>query len=123
MELSGKRVLVTGGYGFIGKHVLQALDCEGVKADTFHRADYDLRDYEQCYQAIRDLKSDIIFHLAATAGGIGANQSRPADLWADNLEMGLNILRASEQLQVEKVIMVGSICCYPKNPPHIPFQE
>lgn len=120
---SDKRVLVTGGNGFLGRAVLRRLDSEQpghVFAPT--RADYDLRDRGQCEQLFAATRPDLVIHLAARVGGIGANRIRPADLYLDNLLMGTNVIELSRSHGIAKTVVAGTICSYPKHTP-VPFLE
>lgn len=123
MNFSGKRILVTGSSGFLGKHVVSALKAAG--ADTLccpTHAERDLSDPKDCFWAFRDFNPDIVIHLAAVCGGIGANRARPADFWADNLAMGANVLKQSAKHKVKRLVMVGTTCSYPRDCA-IPFKE
>jgi GDP-L-fucose synthase len=127
MDIKGKRVLITGGYGFLGRNVLRAFVNAGSCVEIFQKSSYDLEEYEAAYFALRDFQPHIVIHCAALVGGIGANQKRPADFWAANLKMGVNLLTACLDGNIpkkpEKVVMLGSTCSYPKVPPSIPFKE
>lgn len=116
-----KRVVVTGGSGFLGQHVVSELKKHHPKEIRIIRSkDYDLRDYQQCLEALKD--ADLVIHLAANVGGIGYNRDYPADLFDDNLLMGINTIRAARKLGVGKFVAVGTICAYPKFTP-VPFRE
>lgn len=123
MELASKRILVTGGAGFLGKQVVQQL-CEAgadpQKITVPRSRDYDLRTMEAC-KRVSD-QQDIIIHLAAHVGGIGLNQEKPAELFYDNLMMGAQLIHAAYLAGVEKFVCVGTICAYPKFTP-VPFKE
>ncbi len=118
-----KRVTVTGGAGFLGSYVLAGLRARGAK-DIFvpHIEDYDLVQTEVVRQLIGDAKPDIILHLAANVGGIGANRARPAEFFYDNLMMGVNLLHESWKAGVGKFVAIGTVCAYPKFTP-VPFKE
>jgi len=123
LDLSEKRILVTGGAGFLGKQVVEQLCQAGARADkiTVPRSrDCDLRTLEACQQAAQN--QDIIVHLAAHVGGIGLNREKPAELFYDNLMMGTQLIHAAYQAGVEKFVCVGTICAYPKFTP-VPFKE
>lgn len=123
LSLEHKRILVTGGAGFLGKQVVAQLHQAGATPDkiTVPRSrDYDLRQWEACERAAAD--QDIIIHLAAHVGGIGLNREKPAELFYDNLMMGAQLIHAAYQAGVEKFVCVGTICAYPKFTP-VPFQE
>jgi GDP-L-fucose synthase len=122
-DLTDKRILVTGGAGFLGKQVVKQL-CE-VGADpnkiTVPRSrDCDLRVMEACQRAAD--QQDVIIHLAAHVGGIGLNREKPAELFYDNLMMGTQLIHAAYQAGVQKFVCVGTICAYPKFTP-VPFKE
>jgi GDP-L-fucose synthase len=123
LNLSDKRILVTGGAGFLGKQVIEQLKDSGAKPDkiTVPRSrDFDLRSLENCQKAVAN--QDVVIHLAAHVGGIGLNREKPAELFYDNLMMGAQLIHAAYQAGVEKFTCVGTICAYPKFTP-IPFQE
>ncbi|KAF0111883.1 MAG: GDP-L-fucose synthase [Chloroflexi bacterium] len=118
-----KRVCVTGGAGFLGSFVTQKLVERGA-ADIFIPTieKYDLVKQSSIKQMLEDSKPDIIIHLAAQVGGIGANLSHPADFFYDNLMMGVQLIHEAYLRGVEKVVALGTICAYPKFTP-VPFQE
>jgi len=123
MDLSNKRILVTGGAGFLGRQVIEQLCQAGAKREkiTIVRSrDYDLRELDKCKQAVA--QQDIVVHLAAHVGGIGLNQVKPAELFYDNLMMGTQLIHAAYLAGVEKFVCVGTICAYPKFTP-VPFKE
>ena len=123
LDLSTRRVLVTGGAGFLGKRVVATLRERGAR-DVFvvRRARYDLVDRDACRRAIADSRADVVVHLAAVVGGIGANQESPGRFFFDNLMMGVQLIEEARLAGVEKVVAVGTICAYPKHTP-IPFRE
>lgn len=123
LSLSEKRILVTGGAGFLGKQVINQLIVAGANPDkiTVTRSrDRDLRDLDNCKQTAE--QQDIIIHLAAHVGGIGLNREKPAELFYDNLMMGTQLIHCAYQAGVEKFVCVGTICAYPKFTP-VPFRE
>lgn len=115
--------MVTGGSGFLGKHVLAALARKGyTEVEAPRHADYDLTKSDQVSAALRDLRPDIILHLAAVVGGIGANRSRPGEFFYQNLIMGTELMEQSRRANVQKFVAIGTICAYPKFTP-VPFHE
>jgi GDP-L-fucose synthase len=118
-----KKVTVTGGSGFLGSFVVKKLRERGA-TDVFvpRSADYDLRTREGIDQMLADSCPYVIIHLAALAGGIGANMGRPAEFFYDNLMMGVPLLHRAWETGVEKFVAIGSICSYPKFTP-LPFKE
>ena len=123
LDLSTKRILVTGGAGFLGKQVVAELIKAGANAEkiTIPRSkDCDLRVLSNCQQAVAN--QDIIVHLAAHVGGIGLNRDKPAELFYDNLIMGIQLIDEAYRAGVEKFVCLGSICAYPKFTP-VPFKE
>ena len=123
INLSEKRIVVTGGAGFLGRQVLDQLIKAGAnpnKIDIPRSRDQDLRILENCHRVAE--QKDIIIHLAAHVGGIGLNREKPAELFYDNLMMGTQLIHAAHQAGVEKFVCVGTICAYPKFTP-VPFKE
>jgi GDP-L-fucose synthase len=123
LDLSGKQILVTGGAGFLGKQVIAKLVAAGVSSEKIkvvRSKDYDLTTLEACQRAVDG--QNIIIHLAAHVGGIGLNQAKPAELFYDNLMMGVQLIHTAHQVGVEKFVCVGTICAYPKFTP-VPFKE
>ncbi|MFH1633602.1 MAG: GDP-L-fucose synthase [Chloroflexota bacterium] len=118
-----RRVCVTGGAGFLGSFVQQTLRERGA-TEIFvpHIEDYDLTRIEDIHRMLEDAKPDVIIHLAALAGGIGANRARPAEFFYTNLMMGVPLMHAAWERGVEKFVAIGTICAYPKFSP-IPFKE
>ncbi|BAC08184.1 GDP-L-fucose synthase family protein [Thermosynechococcus vestitus] len=123
MDLSQKRILVTGGAGFLGRHVVAQLQVAGAVPEQItvvRSRDYDLRQLSACQAVVQG--QDIVIHLAAHVGGIGLNQAKPAELFYDNLLMGAQLIDCAYRAGVEKFVCVGTICAYPKFTP-VPFKE
>jgi GDP-L-fucose synthase len=123
MDLRDKRILVTGGAGFLGRQVIAQLQSAGAdpqKITVVRSRDCDLRFLDQCQRAVE--QQDVIIHLAAHVGGIGLNREKPAELFYDNLMMGTQLIHAAYQAGVQKFVCVGTICAYPKFTP-VPFKE
>ena len=118
-----KRVLVTGGSGFLGSFVVEKLKQRNAAEVFVPRSSYyDLRQPEGISRMLQDFKADMIIHLAALAGGIGANRARPAEFFYNNLMMGVPLFHQAWENGIEKFVAVGSICSYPKFTP-LPFKE
>ena len=120
---SKRRVVVTGGRGFLGSYVVDNLLQRGAKhvlAPT--KKEYDLRLGEAVRKMYHDMKPDIVIHLAAIVGGIGANRERPGEFFYDNLMMGVQLMETARQRDVEKFVSIGTVCAYPKFTP-VPFKE
>lgn len=123
ITLEDKRILVTGGAGFLGRQVIAQLCQAGVdlqKITVPRSREWDLRSLKDCQQAVA--QQDIVIHLAAHVGGIGLNREKPAELFYDNLMMGTQLIHTACEAGVEKFVCVGTICAYPKFTP-VPFQE
>jgi GDP-L-fucose synthase len=123
IDLAGKKILVTGGAGFLGQEVVAELLANGASEDLIaipRSKEYDLCQMENCQKVV--IGQDLIIHLAAHVGGIGLNQQKPAELFYDNLMMGTQLIHAAYQAQVSKFVCVGTICAYPKFTP-VPFKE
>ncbi len=121
-NLTGKRVCVTGGAGFLGSFVVEKLNARGAEVFIPTIQKYDLTRMEAIQQMLNDSKPDVIIHLAAQVGGIGANLEHPAEFFYNNLMMGVQLIHAAYERKIEKVVALGTICAYPKFTP-IPFKE
>jgi len=120
---SGKRVLMTGGAGFLGRFVIDELVSHGVRKEDIvvpRKADSDLRRWEACVKAVEG--ADIVLHLAVTGGGIGFNRAHPGETFYDNAAMGIQLMEAARRAGVDKFVTAGTICSYPKFAP-MPFKE
>ncbi len=119
----GKRVCVTGGAGFLGSFVTEKLRQHGATEISIPTIDkYDLVDGAAVHRMLDDYRPNVIIHLAAQVGGIGANQARPAEFFYNNLMMGMQLLHQAWQHGVEKFVAIGTVCAYPKFTP-VPFKE
>lgn len=120
---TNKKVLVTGGSGFLGSFVVKKLKERGCKEIFVPRSkDYDLVEGEACKRLYKNAKPGIVIHLAARVGGIGANRSNPGKFFYDNLMMGVQMMETGRQAGIEKFVAIGTICAYPKFTP-APFKE
>ncbi len=123
MDLSGKRIVVTGGAGFLGSFVLDGLRARGCEHIVVPRsAEFDLREKEAIVRLFDHAKPDIVLHLAAVVGGIGANKDNPGRFFYDNMIMGTQLIEQARVFGLEKFVTVGTICAYPKFTP-VPFKE
>ena len=119
---SGRRVLVTGGAGFLGRHLVDRMRAQGAEVFVPRRKDYDLLDRAQVRKLLADARPGLVVHAAAVVGGIGANRSHPGRFFFENLMMGTQLLEESRLAQVPKILSLGTICSYPKLTP-VPFRE
>lgn len=118
---TGKKVVVTGGAGFLGSHLVTSLKKKNPKSIIVPRSkDYDLRDPKACARVVKD--ADIVIHLAAVVGGIGYNREIPGSMFYDNVLMGTHMIEESRKAGVDKFVALGTVCAYPKLAP-IPFKE
>ncbi|HEY4122723.1 MAG TPA: NAD-dependent epimerase/dehydratase family protein, partial [Byssovorax sp.] len=123
MNLESVRVVVTGGGGFLGSHVVEELRRRGAREVIAPRSrDYDLTDAVRTRALFAETRPDLVIHLAAKVGGIGKNQRHPGDFFHDNMAMGLHVLEAAREHGTAKVVSAGSVCSYPKFAP-VPFRE
>ena len=120
--LSGKRVLVTGGAGFLGREVCSRLEDQGAEPVVLRSAQVDLTRQADTEEYLADLRPDIVIHLAAEVGGIGANRDNPGRYFYANATMGIHLIEAARVVGVEKFVQIGTVCAYPKFTP-IPFRE
>ena len=123
LDLKDKRILVTGGAGFLGKQVIKQLQLAGAdlnRVTVTRSREHDLRQMTACQQVVNH--QDIVIHLAAHVGGIGLNREKPAELFYDNLMMGTQLIHTAYEAGVQKFVCVGTICAYPKFTP-VPFKE
>jgi len=120
---NNKRVVVTGGAGFLGSYVVEKLRTRGCE-DLFvpRSKEHDLRDRDAIMRLYKKARPDIVIHLAAVVGGIGANRANPGRFFYDNAIMGIQLMEFARQAKVEKFVAVGTVCAYPKFAP-IPFKE
>jgi GDP-L-fucose synthase len=118
-----KRVVVTGGSGFLGSSVVDKLRARGYQNIIVPRSkNYDLRDQKAIIQLYEDAQPQVVIHLAAVVGGIGANRANPGRFFYDNAVMGIQLMEYARQFGVDKFVAVGTICAYPKFAP-VPFKE
>ncbi len=117
MKLSGKRITVTGGGGFLGRALVERFAQQGAEVSAPRSAQYDLVDLDATRRMLSDQRPDVLIHAAADVGGIGYNRLYPADIFFNNLVMSANILQVANQHSVEKLVIVGSACAYPGDAP------
>ena len=123
LDLSNKQIVVTGGQGFLGTNLVKKLKEHGAtKVVPLAHHDYDLRDRAQVQRMFDDLHPEVIIHLAAVVGGIGANRLHPGSFFYDNAVMGIQLIEEARLHAIEKFVQVGTICAYPKFTP-VPFKE
>jgi len=123
IDITDKKILLTGGSGFLGSFVAEELLNKGVKTENIRiprSRDLDLRIWENCVNAVKDI--EIVIHLAASVGGIGFNMKYPGDLLYDNAIMGIQLMEAARRENIKKFVSIGTVCSYPKFCP-VPFNE
>ena len=113
---------MTGGGGFLGSHLVERLEGDGHDVVVAHRAEYDLTSGNDTARLFDDAAAELVFHLAAEVGGIGANRANPGRYWYANLMMGAHVLEQARLHETRKVVVAGSVCAYPKFTP-VPFRE
>jgi len=121
-NLSGKRVLVTGGAGFLGRRVVAQLEQRGADPVVIRSKDYDLREPDRVRAVLSDQRPDLVVHCAAFVGGIGANREHPARFFYENAVMGVHLIHEAWRAGIDKVLVIGTVCSYPKFTP-VPFVE
>ncbi len=123
INLKNKRITVTGGAGFLGKHLVSKLKARGCRNISIpSMKDYDLVSMDAVKRLYACAKPDIVIHLAAQVGGIGANRENPGKFFYDNLMMGVQMMEIGRQVGIEKFVALGTVCAYPKFT-HVPFKE
>jgi len=115
-------VLVTGGGGFLGSHLVERLERTGAQVAVARKSDYDLTRWDDAARLFDEIEPTLVFHLAAEVGGIGANRANPGRYWYANLMMGAHVLEQSRLHEVKKIVVAGTVCSYPKFTP-VPFSE
>jgi len=123
MSISNNKILVTGASGFVGKHLCKYLRTKNYNVLEHNgKKDFDLRNVDKVYKYFIHELPNIVIHLAATVGGIGANKTHPAEFFYDNILMGLNVIDAAKSAGVDKFVLLSTVCSYPKFT-EIPFKE
>ena len=123
IDLTKKRIVVTGGAGFLGKHVIRRLDRAGCRNVTVpQHKEYDLTRADAIERLFAEHKPEVLIHMAAVVGGIGANRENPGRYFYENAIMGIQLIEFARRFGVEKVVVLGTICAYPKFTP-VPFHE
>ena len=122
MDLEGSTVVVTGGSGFLGRHISRELRGAGAKVLGFRRTECDLRRRPDIDRLLQETSPDAVIHLAAVVGGIGANRNQPGRFFYENALMGIELIESCRVHKVTKTVIAGTVCAYPKHTP-IPFRE
>ena len=107
--------MVTGGGGFLGTHVVERLQAEGIEPIVARRRQYDLTRWDDTERLFADAKPELVLHLAAEVGGIGANRDNPGRYWYSNLMMGAHVIEQSRLHGVDKLLVLGTVCAYPSS--------
>jgi len=121
-HISGRRILVTGGAGFLGSFLCPMLEARGAEVLIPRRRDFDLTEQSDVRRLMIESRPDVVIHLAAEVGGIGANRENPGRFFYANASMGINLVEESRRSGVAKFVQVGTVCAYPKFTP-VPFEE
>lgn len=122
LSLEGRRVTVTGGSGFLGSALTELYRAMGASVFVPRRAEYDLTERDAVRRMYADSNPDVLVHLAAEVGGIGANRSNPGRFFYANMAMGLHLVEEARNNDLEKFVQIGTVCSYPKHTP-VPFRE
>jgi GDP-L-fucose synthase len=122
MKIDQQRIVVTGGAGFLGRYLVDDLRARGADVFVPRKQDYDLVDRAASKRLLADAKPDVVVHLASRVGGIGANRANPGVFFFENLMMGVQLIEECRLAGIQKVVVVGTICSYPKFTP-VPFRE
>src|SRR5437660_11546197 len=113
---ANRRVLVTGGNGFLGSYIVEKLKMHGATRILVpDRKEYDLRQMEAIRRMYETMRPDVVVHLAAVVGGIGANRERPGEFFYDNLMMGVQLMEEARLVGLEKFVGIGTVCAYPNS--------
>lgn len=118
----GKRITVTGGQGFLGRPLVRLIQGAGAQVSTFSSRDYNLIHQSEVTRMYKDFRPELVIHLAARVGGIGANRDNPGSFFYSNAIMGIELIEQARRFGVEKFVQVGTVCSYPKFAP-VPFSE
>lgn len=124
LDIKSKRIVVTGGAGFLGSFILERLRQRGCRDNVFvpRIEEYDLVEHANVQRMYDDFRPDLVIHLAAVVGGIGANRAHPGEFYFKNMAMGLFLMEEARRRKIEKFVALGTICAYPKFTP-VPFRE